>query len=74
MRRKMFSLTWTFELFGVFVGAPEAVGDPVTEFVDLEDLENLGGLIHLAAEESLLEVHKENLLPSSTLGAHSSPC
>ena len=70
----MFSLTWTFELFGVFVGAPEAVGDPVTEFVDLKDLENLGGLIHLAAEESLLQVDEEDFLPSGELWAHSSPC
>ena len=72
----MFSLTWTFELFGVFVGAPEAVGDPVTEFVDLKDLENLSGLIHLAAEESFLQVDKEDFFPSAggKLWVHSSPC
>ena len=34
----IFSLTWTFELFGVFIGASEAIGDSVAEFVDLEDL------------------------------------
>ena len=72
----MFSLTWTFELFGVFVGASEAVGDAVTEFVDLKDLENLSGLIHLAAEESFLQVDKEDFFPpaSGKLWVHSSPC
>ena len=71
-----FSLTWTFQLFGVFIGASEAIGDSVAEFVDLEDLENFGSFIHLAAKEALLKVHKENFFSSSSgeLWVHSSPC
>lgn len=58
---RRFAIIGALEFVGQLVRASEALRHSVAQTTDFEELKELGRLVHLAAEETVLQVEDEDL-------------